>query len=247
VTEGEDRAGAHFALGEVGSTNDEALRLALAGAPLPLWVTAERQSAGRGRGGAAWTSEPGNLYASVALQNPPERPNALPFVAALALHDAASSLAPGADLKLKWPNDLLLSGAKLAGILAESRGQSAVVIGFGVNCAHAPKATRHPATSFAQRGFAVAPADLFAPLRAAFDRRLCEWRASGFAFVRAAWLARAAGIGGDIAVRLPHTTLFGTLIDLDTDGRLVLGSPEGVRRIAAGEVFLGLDGEGAVS
>ena len=131
----------------VGSTNTEALALAQAGERGPLWITARRQNAGRGRRGRVWVSEPGNLYASLLLSDPspPDRAAELSFVAALAVHDAVTSLiarAP-ARLSLKWPNDLLFDGKKFAGILIEGEGP-AVVIGVGVNCAHHPKDTDVP-------------------------------------------------------------------------------------------------------
>src|SRR6185436_2922212 len=106
----------------LGSTNAEALALARGGEHGPLWITAARQTAGRGRRGNAWTSEPGNLYASLLLTErlPAGRAPELCFVAALALHDAVSALAPALKPQLKWPNDLLIDGAKFAGILIEA-------------------------------------------------------------------------------------------------------------------------------
>ena len=115
------------------STNTEALTLARAGERGPLWVTAGRQSAGRGRRGRSWTSEPGNLFASLLLTEPasPEHWSELSLVAALAIHDTIADLAPASRprLAIKWPNDLLLDGAKFAGILAEGEGATTVVIG----------------------------------------------------------------------------------------------------------------------
>src|SRR3954467_5637060 len=136
----------------LGSTNAEALARARAGERGPLWITAAAQSAGRGRRGNVWVSTPGNLFATLLLI-PPSEPavaSQLSFVAALALHDAVAECAPqiGPLLKVKWPNDLLLGGAKLAGILieAESDPAYAVAIGIGVNCAAHPADTPYPAT-----------------------------------------------------------------------------------------------------
>src|SRR5262245_61818354 len=112
-----------IALDRTGSTNQEALRLARSGEAGPLWITAVEQTAGRGRRGRSWHSPPGNHYASLLLTDPgpADRAPQLSFVAALALHDAVSALAPGLSsrLRFKWPNDLLLDGAKVAGILVE--------------------------------------------------------------------------------------------------------------------------------
>src|SRR5438105_12858227 len=156
----------------IGSTNAEALARARAGERGPLWITAGRQTAGRGRRGRSFVSEPGNLFASLLLTDPSpaDRAAELSFVAALALHDAICQVAPvlAGRLELKWPNDLLCDGAKLAGILVEGESGSgrplAVVIGIGVNCAHHPDGLSYPATSLAACGVTVTPQRLFAAL-----------------------------------------------------------------------------------
>ena len=204
----------HLAYDALGSTNAEALVLARAGERGPLWVSARSQSAGRGRRGSAWTSPPGNLYASLLLSEPSPKPLApqLSFVAALALHDALCDAAPrlGPQFKVKWPNDLLLGSEKLAGILIEGESEPgfAVVAGFGVNCASHPDDTAYPATNLKAAGAVVAPEALLAALAAAMARRLTQWaRGEGFAGIRADWLKRAAGLGEDIRVRLPEREL----------------------------------------
>lgn len=230
----------------LGSTNAEALAAARAGERGPLWVTAARQTAGRGRRGNVWTSEPGNLYASLLLTDaaPAVHLPELCFVVALAVRDAVSAVAPGLSeqLRLKWPNDLLLGGAKICGILieAESVGSaSATVAGIGVNCAHYPDNARHPATSLAAQGVVVTPTDLFRVLSGAMVARLVQWnRGAGFAAVRAEWLAAAASLGSEIQVRLPDRELSGTFESLDATGRLILRLPGGrLEAITAGEVF----------
>jgi BirA family biotin operon repressor/biotin-[acetyl-CoA-carboxylase] ligase len=145
----------HVTYGTLGSTNAEALTRARAGERGPLWVTARSQSAGRGRRGNAWVSPPGNLHATLMLSEPSAPPQSpqLSFVAALGAHDALSLCAPrlGPLLKVKWPNDLLLDGKKVAGILIEGEGEPVftVAIGFGVNCVSHPGGTFHPATNLA--------------------------------------------------------------------------------------------------
>jgi BirA family biotin operon repressor/biotin-[acetyl-CoA-carboxylase] ligase len=227
----------------VGSTNSEALAKGRAGARGPLWVTARAQSAGRGRRGRTWVSEPGNLYATLLLADPapPERAAQLSFVAALATHDAIAACGPAlaARLGFKWPNDVLLDGAKLAGILIEAEGTRPllVAVGIGVNCRHHPAATDFPATDLAAAGVPVTAEDLFAALSGGMVRRLREWEA-GFASIRAAWLARAGGLGGELVARLGARDLTGRFETLDEAGRLVLRLPDGtVETIAAGEVF----------
>jgi BirA family biotin operon repressor/biotin-[acetyl-CoA-carboxylase] ligase len=243
--EATDLAGVrHVHYETLGSTNAEALARARAGERGPLWITAATQTAGRGRRGSAWVSGPGNLYATLLLAEPSPKEAApqLSFVAALALHDAVAQCAPqlGPMLTLKWPNDLLLGGAKLAGILieGESEPEFSVAIGIGVNCAHHPDDTRYPATDLAAAGALVSPDALFAALSGAFALRLAQWqRGSGFAGIRADWLKRAAGLGESIRVRLPERELSGRFDGLDDGGHLLLLGEGGRITVTAGEVF----------
>jgi BirA family biotin operon repressor/biotin-[acetyl-CoA-carboxylase] ligase len=227
----------------IGSTNAEALRLAREGEPGPLWVTARQQTAGRGRRGRTWVSEPGNLYASLLLAHPapPDRCPELSFVAGLALHDAISGRIPGLShrLVLKWPNDLLIDRNKFAGILIEGEGAS-VAIGLGVNCVHHPAGTEFPATDLATAGVRMSPEHLFTALSGAMTVRLAQWRrGSGFATVRSDWLDRAAGIGKPIRVKSGEDELSGRFETLDDSGRLVLRRDDGtMQAVAAGDVFL---------
>jgi BirA family transcriptional regulator, biotin operon repressor / biotin---[acetyl-CoA-carboxylase] ligase len=228
----------------VDSTNSEALRRASAGERGPLWIVATEQSAGRGRRGRAWTSLAGNLHATLMMTDPspPAAAPQLGFVAGLALHDAVAAAAPpfAPRLALKWPNDLLFAGCKIAGILIEGEGDPvAVAIGIGVNCRHHPEATEFPATDLAAAGADVSVAALFDDLAAAMEARLQQWdRGAGFAALRAAWLARAAGIGEPVRVRLSGRETAGRFETIDDSGRLVLRTGAGdMEAIAAGDVF----------
>jgi BirA family biotin operon repressor/biotin-[acetyl-CoA-carboxylase] ligase len=234
-------------LDTVGSTNAEAFARARAGERGPLWITARRQTAGRGRRGRLWVSEPGNLYASLLLTDPAPPPRAaeLSLVAALAVHDALAECAPalGPRLQVKWPNDIVCDGAKLAGILVEGESAPgrplAVVIGIGVNCAHYPADAAYPATSVKEAGALVVPETLAQALISAMAGRLAEWdRGENFAAIRTAWLRRAAGLGAPARVRLPEREVEGVVETLDEVGRLVLRLPDGRHeRIAAGDMF----------
>jgi len=228
------------------STNAEALARARAGERGPLWVTAVRQTAGRGRRGNVWTSEPGNLYASLLLTDaaPAAHLPELCFVVALAVRDAVADVAPSVVslFKLKWPNDLLLDGAKLAGILIEAEsvgGNTVTAAGIGVNCAHHPDNLAYPATSLAAHAVAVTPDKLMTELSRTMAARLAHWnRGSGFAAIRSEWLGAAAGLGGDIHVRLADRELTGRFETLDRMGRLMLRLPGGtLEAITVGEVF----------
>ena len=234
----------HKSYDTLGSTNAEALALARAGERGPLWITSKTQSAGRGRRGNAWVSEPGNLFATLLLTepSPPAQAPQLSFVAALAVHDAIADCAPqlGPALKVKWPNDLLLGGKKLAGILIEGDSDKifAVAVGIGINCVSHPRETSHPATDLKSAGTAVGCDQLFAALAGAMDGRLVQWRrGQGFASVRADWLKRAAGLGEPIRVRLAERELHGHFEGLDDAGRLLLKGEGDVTAVAAGEVF----------
>jgi BirA family biotin operon repressor/biotin-[acetyl-CoA-carboxylase] ligase len=226
------------------STNAEALALAQAGERGPLWVVADRQTAGRGRRGRTWVSEPGNLFASLLLTDPASAEHwpELSFVAALAVHDAVNALAerPKPQIAIKWPNDLLLGGKKFGGILIEGDGTDAVAIGVGVNCASHPAETDFPATSLATvpASAGITAARLFSELSAKMLGRLAQWnRGEHFSTIRTDWLSRAAGLGDMIRVRLPERELTGQFETLDELGRLVVLLPEGGKTaIAAGDV-----------
>ena len=243
--EATDLAGVrHETYETLGSTNAEALARARAGERGALWISAKAQDAGRGRRGSAWTSSPGNLFATLLLSDPSPPPLApqLSFVAALALHDAVAECAPqiGPLLKVKWPNDLLLGGAKLAGILIEGESEPsfAVVIGFGVNCVAHPPNTPYPATDLAAAGALVEPGRVLVALAEAMQRRLAQWaRGDGFAGIRADWLKRAAGLGKEIRVRLPEREFSGRFEGLDDAGHLLVRGPAGLVTVTAGEVF----------
>ena len=227
------------------STNAEALALAGRGERGPLWVTAGHQSGGRGRRGRTWVSERGNLFASLLLTDaaPPEHWPELAFVAALAIHDAVAEVAPELrqQLFIKWPNDLLLAGKKFSGILIEGEAgeRSAVVVGIGVNCLSHPAGTDYAATDLAAAGAEVTAESLFATLSAKMLGRLAQWNAGEhFSTIRADWLARAAGRGEVLRLRLAEDQeLVGRFEDVDDAGRLVLSLPDGGRKtVAAGDV-----------
>ena len=229
------------------STNDAALERARAGDPGNLWIVADRQTSGRGRRGRVWVSESGNLYATALLIDPcdPARLPELPFVAVAAVCDAvAGQVARGdARVRIKWPNDLMIDGAKVAGILLESTrladGRMAVAVGIGINCERAPSATETPATSLSAAGRPVVPGVLFDDLERALRRALGVWAGGGgFAAIRAEWLARAGGIGSVIRVRMTTGEETGVFEAIDTAGRLILRCDDGsAKAISAGDVF----------
>jgi BirA family biotin operon repressor/biotin-[acetyl-CoA-carboxylase] ligase len=224
---------------EIGSTNSEALRLAEAGAPEFTLVTARRQSAGRGRRGRAWMSPDSNLYASMVLrpQRPPATASQLSFVAALAVGELLDRLGVRGRIGFKWPNDVLIDGAKVSGILLES-GDGHVVAGIGVNLAHYPVGTAYPTTSVAVAGGQIDVERALARLVAALLGWYGRWLAGGFAPIRAAWLERAHGLGHEVHVTLHDgATDSGVFSALDESGALVLTRAGTTRKITAGDVF----------
>jgi BirA family biotin operon repressor/biotin-[acetyl-CoA-carboxylase] ligase len=243
--EATDLAGVrHIAYETLGSTNAEALARARAGECGPVWISARRQDSGRGRRGSTWTSPPGNLYATLLLgdPSPPSVAPQLSFVSALALHDAIAECAPqiGPLLKVKWPNDVLVGGAKISGILIEGESEPAfaVVIGIGVNCVAHPPDARYGATDLATAGAMVTSGQMLMALSRAMQRRLSQWaRGDGFAGIRSDWLKRAAGLGKDIKVRLPEREFSGCFEGLDDAGHLLVRGPAGLVTVTAGEVF----------
>ena len=234
----------HITLQTTDSTNAEALRRARQGEAGPLWITTRRQTTGRGRGGNAWVSEPGNLYATLLLREPapPSVAPQLAFVAGLAVHDAVAGCASnlGPVLQLKWPNDLLSNGRKLAGLLIEAENTPvfAVAIGVGINCVSHPDNASFPATDLKSEGAHVTAAALFAALAGTMRSRLTQWASGdGFASIRSDWLKRAAGLGEPIKVRLPDRQLAGRFGGVDDAGRLLLETAGKIEAITAGEVF----------
>lgn len=233
----------------VDSTNAEAARRA-ATLTRPLWIMARHQTGGRGRRGRHWVSPPGNLYATLVMA-PVEAPDVVAlrsFVAALALHDACAALTgrPG-SLGLKWPNDVLLNGGKLAGILLEAQGSGGRVeqlaIGIGVNLAHAPDAeglgpdALRPVSLVGETALCVAPEAFLTRLAAAYAIREARFVTEGFAPLRAAWLARASQLGQPIRARTATAEHDGIFETVDTRGALVLRTGNGTLAIPAADVF----------
>lgn len=204
-----------------------------------MWLCADRQTAGRGRQGRAWTSPPGNFHGSTLVRLRPSdpAPASLSLVAGVALHEAAGAhLVDPAPLRLKWPNDLLLGGAKLAGILMERIGD-AVIVGMGVNLAHAPDLPDRVTATLAS---AASPSDFARTLAAAFARWLGCWRGEGLGAIRDAWLARAHPLGSALRLHAPDGEAIEGLFDgLAADGALRLRLADGRGRVIhAGDIFL---------
>jgi BirA family transcriptional regulator, biotin operon repressor / biotin---[acetyl-CoA-carboxylase] ligase len=229
---------------ELESTNDEITRRAIEGAPDGLWVMADSQTKGRGRRGRTWVSGAnGNLYCSGLVRLLSAEPPAqqLSFVAALAVHEVLHAFVP--EIRLKWPNDVLVDGAKLSGILLESGGSAAMglwlVVGIGINLAAHPDDAERPATNVATlTGVRHDPEKLLESLASAFTSWRQRWREGGFSAIRPHWLAASHGLGQPLVARLGQKTFEGVFAGLGDDGALLLRLESGeMRSIHAGEVF----------
>lgn len=231
---------------EIGSTNEAALVRARAGDPGPFWIRADRQVSGRGRQGRTWISPAGNLYCTLMLRTgaPPADLPQLSQVAAVALVEALEGVVGRLPtLRIKWPNDLLLGRAKVAGILVEGTrtadGAQACVIGCGVNCSNAPTHLPYEVTSLSLASREVTPSDVFDRLQPAMGAAVALWdEGRGFAAIRARWLARALPLETELTVRSGPTPLIGRYRGIDTRGRLLLMGPDGPVTVEAGEVNL---------
>jgi BirA family biotin operon repressor/biotin-[acetyl-CoA-carboxylase] ligase len=236
---------------ELDSTNTEARRRAEAGERGPVWLMARRQTAGVGRRGRAWDGGEGNLTATLllTLDKPPREAAQLAFVAGLAAWTAITVCVPAAVVTLKWPNDVLIEGRKVCGVLIESgpasSGRTWAAVGVGLNLMSHPDALERPATAVADNLSheairAPSPDEAMAILAETFDVTLNLWLTQGFEPIREAWLARAAGMGQPCTARLERETVSGVAEGLDADGALLLRLPDGMlRRITAGDIFFG--------
>lgn len=226
----------------IGSTNDEARRLAIEGAPHGTVLHADEQTAGHGRLSRKWFSPPGNLYLSILLRTgtPPARAAELSFVAALAVADTVEALLPRRIRPmLKWPNDVLVSGAKIAGILLEQEAD-ATILGIGLNVLQAPSNASYNTTTIVACGGIASVASARDILLDRFGSHLGIWHADGFASIRTLWLERSYPLGAAIRVSAQGESIEGAFGGLDQDGALLLDTAEGRQRVLAGDISLDL-------
>jgi len=241
---------------QIGSTNAEAMSRARDGERGPIWFVTSEQTAGRGRRHRPWIAPRGNLASSIleVTEVSPAVAATLGFAAGLALEAALRTISVEAALRsdgsdqlrfgLKWPNDVLAGGQKLAGILLEAEALQnglAVVVGIGTNVVAAPEGTPTPATSLNALGIQIGAEELFEALSDAWVEFRGIWdHGRGFAEIRTQWLQRAAGLGERVAIQTGSATLEGTFDTIDETGCLIVCTGEGKRvSVAAGEVHFG--------
>lgn len=240
-------------LQETDSTNAEARRRAEAGEFGPLWIGAKRQTAGRGRRGRVWDTDSDNLAQTllITLNKTPAEAAQLTFVSALAVYDLVARYVPPSLVTIKWPNDVLLDGKKVSGILLESGALGAgylwLAVGIGVNLKVAPQGLERPSSCIADH---LSADQTQAPgfeaganaLAETFDHWFNIWQTQGFGVVRQAWIDRAPGINGPCIARLSNETIEGIADGIEADGALRLRLPDGaIRIVSAGDVFFGVN------
>lgn len=234
---------------QIDSTNEEARRLAQKSEQGPLWISADLQTRGRGRRGRGWVSEPGNLYASLLVTLPvtPAIASQMAFVTALVLHDTVSQfIEDDSDLKLKWPNDVLLAGKKFAGILIETlpvpeTGKTSLAIGCGVNIAHGPEESLYPATWLnAHTETGIDPQLFLRKLAANMQARLTLWNnGNNFEQISRLWRQRACFIGEEVNITTASGQIAGRFENIASDGALILKRDDGsLETFHAGDVSL---------
>ncbi len=229
-------------LHEVDSTNAYAAR-GVRSFLRPTWIRADQQTAGRGRSGRSWRGQTGNLFATLIYRPEASAQNAAlrSFVAANALHAALCETTDPANLALKWPNDVLFRGGKIAGILLESetkgRDVDWLAIGIGVNLASAPEPDPDVAFLPVCLDATIAPGEFLKRLATHFAREEGEFTKYGFAPIRERWLAHAAHLGEAITARTATETIHGTFVTVDETGNLRLDTAKGPRMITAADVY----------
>ena len=222
----------------IGSTSDEARRLAAEGAPHGTVIHADEQQSGRGRFGRVWFSPPGNLYVSILLRLdiPASRGAELGFLAALSVADTVDALLPKQTrASLKWPNDVLVNGGKISGILVEQH-EGVHLIGIGLNILEAPRNAPYKVSTLVGSGGVATvdgARDILLDRLAAW---LNDWKDGGFAPLRAAWLARGHAPGTILRAGLGGRLEEGAFAGLDEDGALLLDTAEGRKRIVAADI-----------
>lgn len=246
-----------MAFDQAGSTNTEAMAHARQGGAGSAWFVTTLQTAGRGRRQRAWVAPRGNLASSVLeiMNITPAVAATMSFAFGLAHERALQRVSMEANLRLggsnqlqyllKWPNDVLVGGQKLCGLLVEAEamtdGRLAVVAGIGTNIVAAPEGTPTPAISLAALGVHVSAEELFAAQSDAWVEFRSIWdNGRGFADIRKLWLERAYGVGGPVAIQTGTATLEGTFDTIDDTGCLIVRTADGRRMpVTAGEVFFG--------
>lgn len=227
----------YFEFEEISSTNDLAARL-VEKYKFPLVVTALRQTAGRGRRGRSWISQEGNLFTSLVFEAELKDLGQLVILSGLAVWRTIKFFAPNADVQIKWPNDVMINGAKISGILFERSVDNWWVMGVGINIVSAPeKGTMYPTCSLKSLGANVSRTDVLENLLAQFDDLYEQWRRCGFSEIKKSWLDKAYKQGKKVTVKQDDKSKEGILLEIDDNGGLILQTENGTERVLIGDVY----------
>lgn len=224
---------------ELGSTNDEAKKLSEKLESQAFVVTSKNQTNGRGRRGRGWIGLSGNLFMSLGLECQLKDLGALTFITSLAILDVIKSLDPNSDVKLKWPNDVLLNDCKISGVLMEKGEGDYLIIGVGVNVVAAPKVEGliYPTISLAEAGINTDRISFLEKYLEVFNHHLADWNTHGFKLIKDKWLLNAKGLDEDINVHMENCEKKGKFYGVDDNATLLLETPNGIEKIYAGDVF----------
>ncbi len=223
---------------EVASTNDE-IQKYCAESDKYIVVCAKKQTAGRGRRGRSWNSCDGNLFFSMAFEYELQKAGELAFASSLSLLQAIKKISPEADVKLKWPNDVLLNNAKVSGILLEKGPEKYMITGVGVNIAGSPKLTDavYKITSLAECGIKISAIEFLRLFIESFSQNLSLLQTQGFAVLREKWLENAKNLEKEIIIRQNGKEEKGIFTGIDESAALLLKTSAGIKKILAGDVF----------
>ena len=234
----------HQAFLSIDSTNKEAARQVEKGANSGLWISATEQTLGRGRTGREWISKPGNLFSTLIYDTKKSlcRSAQLSFVTSLAVRDTVAAFVYTDNVKCKWPNDVLVDGKKISGILLETfsndKVENLMILGIGINISYHPENSLYPATHINERSDKrFTHNDVFQALTGKMAHWLKIWQEKDFNIIRKEWLNKAHGQGKNIKVRLPNEEINGRFVDLDANGALMLEIEGEIRLIHSGDVF----------
>ena len=226
-------------LPETGSTNDEARKYSAVAGGGKFVITAVRQNKGRGRRGRSWVGMEGNLFMSLGIEVPLAWPGQLIFIVTLALAQSILKLSPAEDVRIKWPNDVLVRGCKISGILLEKGEGGYVIAGIGVNIAAAPDlpGQSYSAVSLREAGILTERVEFLKLYLSCFDELWDKWRNEGFLPLREMWLSLAAGLRTEIKIVQEQTEKRGIFSGVDENGLLLLERNGKIEKISAGDVF----------
>ncbi len=224
---------------ELGSTNDVAIDFSKNSSGKNFVITTKSQTNGRGRTGRSWISLEGNLFMSMGVEFNIRELAALVFMVSLSLLNTIKHICVGSDVLLKWPNDVLLNGKKVSGILLEKGSDNYMIVGIGVNIVSSPENSDllYPATNLASAGIKIDRIEFLKQYLMQFEQIKDIYARDGVSKIVELWLSFAKGVGKNIIVRTPKESKQGVFVGIDNDGRLLLQTLQGLEKILAGDVF----------